>query len=311
LIELARYNDYLGKNKWEWCYGAILIIPGGKPVWCPLGSAVGIEKNIRLYQECAHGEKDEATLLGVLHALHAQIWAPIEKVLPAETTNVAISPDGELNFVSFTTLTDSNDKFLAERYSIRYVASGRDLLGGKKSGGNLGTVIFADPDFEGKTLVPNSAQSTTSAGSVRLMEMRGLQNLLLFPLPGTAAEATGLQKLIERANRKVTVFLGSAATEAELRRVDSPRILHLATHGFFLPESELGNSKNVLGKIEDIPKGKLVDPTAPIRKAVATRVVCGQACANASVFTSAHEMVISSRDVATPVEWPSTPLLCR
>ena len=260
LIELARYNDYLGKNKWEWCYGAIVITPGRKPVWCPLGSAVEIEKNIKLYQECAHGEKDEATLISVLHALHAQIWAPIEKVLPAGTTNVAISPDGELNFVSFTTIIDSDNKFLAERFSIRYVASGRDLLGEKKSSGNPVAVIFADPDFEGKTLVPNSARSTTSTVSARLMEMRDLQNLLLPPLPGTAVEATGLQKLIDRANRKATVFLGIAATEAELRRVDSPRILHLATHGFFLPESELGNSKSVLGKIEDIPKGKLVNP---------------------------------------------------
>lgn len=260
LIEFARYNDYLGKNKWEWCYGAIVISPGRRSVWCPLGSAVEMEKNIKLYQECAHGKKDEATLIGVLHALHAEIWAPIEKVLSAETTNVAISPDGELNFVSFATIVDSDNKFLAEQYSIRYVASGRDLLGEKKSGGNPAAIIFADPDFEGKALVPNSSQSTTSAAQVRLMEMRGLQDLLLPPLPGTASEATGLQKLIESADRKVTVFLGSTATEAELRRVDSPRILHLATHGFFLPQGELGNSPNVLGRMEDIPKGKLVNP---------------------------------------------------
>ena len=42
------------------------------------------------------------------------------------------------------------------------------------------------------------------------------------------------------------VFLGSNATEAELGQVSSPRVLHLATHGFFLPEVELGKQTNPL-----------------------------------------------------------------
>ena len=67
--------------------------------------------------------------------------------------------------------------------------------------------------------------------------MRDLQSMCLRPLPGTAAEAAALEK---RAGKAVKVFLGPNATEAELRQVSSPRVLHLATHGFFLPEIELG-----------------------------------------------------------------------
>ena len=36
--------------------------------------------------------------------------------------------------------------------------------------------------------------------------------------------------------REVVLHLGRGATEAQLRRVQSPRLLHLATHGFVLPE---------------------------------------------------------------------------
>jgi CHAT domain-containing protein len=38
----------------------------------------------------------------------------------------------------------------------------------------------------------------------------------------------------------VELYLGKGATEAELRRVQSPHVLHLATHGFFLPEINTG-----------------------------------------------------------------------
>jgi CHAT domain-containing protein len=44
------------------------------------------------------------------------------------------------------------------------------------------------------------------------------------------------------------VFLGADATEAQLRAINSPRILHLATHGFFLAENkneQRGNDRKV------------------------------------------------------------------
>jgi CHAT domain-containing protein len=58
----------------------------------------------------------------------------------------------------------------------------------------------------------------------------------------------------------VKVFLGSNATEAELGQVSSPRVLHLATHGFFLPEVELGKQTNPLQQPREISKTKLQNP---------------------------------------------------
>jgi len=259
LIEFVRYNDSLGKNKWEWRYGAILIASGSKPGWCQLASAAEIEKSIRLYQECTRGERDEATLIDVLHALHAQVWAPIEKLLPAGTATVAVSPDGELNFVSFATLIDAEDKFLCEKYSIRYLASGRDLLRQNKSGRGPVTVIFANPDFEGADIALTSADGQMTALHSREM-IRDLQSLSLFPLPGTAKEAARVEALIRKRNGKVKVFLGANATEAELRRVNSPRILHLATHGLFLPETEIGKEADPLHLLNPVPPRMLLNP---------------------------------------------------
>jgi len=40
-------------------------------------------------------------LSSVLKVLNNQVWAPIEKALPAGTTTVIVSPDADLSFVSF------------------------------------------------------------------------------------------------------------------------------------------------------------------------------------------------------------------
>jgi hypothetical protein len=46
-------------------------------------------------------------LSSVLKALNNRVWAPIEKILPAGTTTVIVSPDAELSFVSLRDAPDS------------------------------------------------------------------------------------------------------------------------------------------------------------------------------------------------------------
>jgi CHAT domain-containing protein len=63
-----------------------------------------------------------------LQALYEALWTPIDQALHAQTKRIIISPDGQLNFVSFATLLTKDKRFLAQTYSVQYVASGRDLL---------------------------------------------------------------------------------------------------------------------------------------------------------------------------------------
>jgi CHAT domain-containing protein/Tfp pilus assembly protein PilF len=257
LIEVIRYNHYLGKNKSEPRYGAVVIAATGQPKWVPLGDATEIEKAIALYQKSARGKTDEPTLRNALQTLYAQIWSPIGKALPNGTKRVTLSPDSQLNFVSFATLLGADDKFVGERYSISYVASGRDLLRETKASSNSTIMVYANPDFGGKTATLSLKSTVAPAVALRSVEMRDVRDLLLPQLPGTAAEAAAIEK---RFRSSAKLFLSENATKAQLQRVDSPHILHLATHGFFLPEIDLGRSFDALQSAKDIPKGKLVNP---------------------------------------------------
>jgi CHAT domain-containing protein len=59
--------------------------------------------------------------------------------------------------------------------------------------------------------------------------------LRFLPLPGTAEEARAIGKVLPSAK----VLLGPDATEAAIKAAAHPRIVHLATHGFFLPVEQV------------------------------------------------------------------------
>jgi hypothetical protein len=86
---------------------------------------------------------------------------------------------------------------------------------------------------------------------MRQAETRDLANLSLPPLRGTARESAALQAMANSWDWPVKTYLGVDATEVQLRAARSPRILHLATHGFFLPDTEAEGVKVREGAFRD------------------------------------------------------------
>jgi CHAT domain-containing protein len=180
----------------------------------------------------------ETTLHDVLRTLHDQVGAPTEKAMPAGTKTLILSPDGALNFISFGTLLTSGEDFLVEKYSIRYVASGRDLLREAEASGTPLLAAFGNPAFGAEANPVAQPTDTSDPLAMRATERGDFGNVFLSALPGTEKECAGLKAKAEASGVPCRVFLGAEATEAQLRAIKSPRILHLATHGFFLPETK-------------------------------------------------------------------------
>ena len=245
LLEFARYSRHLGKGKFEICYGVILVAnpkvelqtaKAGEVVWVPLGSAKSIERTLKEYGEVMRGERRGE--LSLLRTLHAQLFEPIQKRLPKGITTLVISPDAELNFMSFATLVNEQDRFLAEQYTIKYVASGRDLVfgrAGKKGSRRL--AVFANPAFGEKPAVAGSSATNVVHLTMMTTDQRDYAGFTLVPLPNTLQEAEFLRERSSGWNMQGVMYAGAEATEAEVKAVKSPYILHLSTHGFFLPDT--------------------------------------------------------------------------
>ena len=69
---------------------------------------------MRRYGTLVRGSPQEDELSENLQALYEALWAPIGQALPSQTKRIIISPDGELNFISFATLLTKDKQFLAQ-----------------------------------------------------------------------------------------------------------------------------------------------------------------------------------------------------
>ena len=238
LVEYLRYSNYLGNEKWDQRYGAIVLFCQGAPLWIPLGKVNEIEHLVRRYGTLVRGSPQEEELSASLQELYEALWAPIDQALPSQTKRIIISPDGELNFISFATLLTKDEQFLAQRYSVQYVASGRDLLRDPKPSTAKEVVLFANPDFDlaSTAMLAKADNRSADAGSIRGSEKRDVEDWSFESLTGTQKESDELIKKFAGWGWKPSDFTAKEATKEALLKIHSPYILHLATHGFFAQE---------------------------------------------------------------------------
>ena len=206
-------------------YAAYVLGHTGDPQLVELGPAQAIDEAVEKFRKAvADPDNDRAGELG--HALYALTFAKISPAL-GRTSDVLIAPDGALNVVPFSALVDDKGNFLVQRFTFTYLTSGRDLARlAIRTRAQGGGVIIADPSFD-------STGTTPAAGSSRGRRSADFANLVWPPLPGTGKEADA----VARTWAGLRVLRGADATESAVKSVRGPKILHLATHGFFLPDA--------------------------------------------------------------------------
>ena len=98
-----------------------------------------------------------------------------------------------------------------------------------------------------------------AAESEKVALSRSMQGINFSRLPGTKKEVEAIAAILGRSAGNT--YTGKAATESILTQMKSPRILHLATHGFFPSDqdwSSLMDEKSrgiaIIGKDKSAPK---------------------------------------------------------
>ena len=243
LVELVNFQPYDPKAPYRINpilpprrYAAYVLAGKGDPALIDLGPASVIDDAVEKFRKAVSNPR--STKVGDLG--NALYKLTIGKLMPAlgSTTDVLLAPDGTLNVVPFSALVDDQGKLLLETYTFTYLTSGRDLLRlALKSKAQGGGVIFADPAFDATQAAPGAAQGSRGA---RAADLSGL----MWPqLPGTGQEADEVEKTFSGLQE----YRGAKATEGALKALHGPKILHLATHGFFLNDEPPKKSRGAEG----------------------------------------------------------------
>jgi CHAT domain-containing protein len=232
LIEFAAYRPFYPKSEnEEEAYGearyvAYVIRREGKIGWRDLGSTKETDAEIIALRE-ALSDPRRRDVKALARSLDQRLTQPLRE-LTGDATQLLIAPDGALNLVPFEALMDEHKHYLIERYAISYLGSGRDLLRMQIARASKSVPLVIANPFFGAASEP---KLVARAGARRsITTARDLSGVYFAPLAGTALEARSIKSLFPEAN----VLTGREATVAALKQADAPRILHIATHGFFL-----------------------------------------------------------------------------
>ena len=150
-------------------------------------------------------------------------WQPIENRLGGKT-RIYFSSDGVYHKINVNTLRDVKaNKFLLEKFDVVYLLNPIQFLETKTPPGNVkhNAVLMGDPVFDVDVNAPRE----------RTVDINHFVSL-----PGTQEEIRAIDKVLKAHSWKTSLFMKGAATEANLKDVKSPAILHLASHGFFSPD---------------------------------------------------------------------------
>ena len=229
-------------------YVAYVLRREGEPLWVDLGESASVDADIAQLLtalKCPQTGKGIkgcpaiAEVKRLARAVDERVMRPVRKRL-GDTRQVFISPDGALNLIPFSALVDENNKYLVESYSLTYLTSGRDLLRLQVgSDSRQPPLVVANPAFGDMSRtssvttttapIPTPERRVEETQAKRSGDMGGMQ---FAPLQGTADEAKALGPMLTG----VRMLTQGEATETALKGVSAPRVLHIATHGFFLPD---------------------------------------------------------------------------
>jgi len=248
----------------------VLSAGSGKISVVPLAGTKGIDTLVEDWrrelmpppESLAEGDHGaEARYRDVGGRLRKAIWDPVAPHLSG-SKQVLIVPEGALNLVSMDSLPNDSGRYLAETAPLLHrLSAERDLLHpspGPSRG--RGLLSLGGPDFDAFPGAPlqlvSGAPSPEASAPDKPEAKRGatyrsprpvcsdFRSLRFEPLPGAAAEVSEIDTLWSKGmtrdhgKQEASLVLTGAAASEDAFKHNAPehRIVHVATHGFFLTD---------------------------------------------------------------------------
>ena len=144
---------------------------------------------------------------------YEQYWAKIDPIVAGKKT-LYFSPDGVYNQINVNTLKKADGDYVLNRFDVVIIGNSKDLLAlkNKKAIAKKDAFLLGFPDYGGAAPA----------------------------LPGTKIEIDVVSKILKASGYIVTQREQKVATEANIKGVKGPSLMHIATHGYFLPDASIG-----------------------------------------------------------------------
>jgi CHAT domain-containing protein len=185
---------------------------------------------------------------------YAQYWSKIDPLISGKK-QVFLSPDGIYNQININSLSDPAGAYVLNKYDLVIVGNAKDILTikGRPVATKKDAFLLGFPDYGGSN-VP--------------------------ALPATKTELDAVNKLLKTGGYTCKQYMESGATEAVLKSVKAPGLLHIATHGYFLEDADMSENGAVGISLENARNNPLL--RSGLLLAGAATTMSGEASVNLS-----------------------------
>ncbi len=144
---------------------------------------------------------------------YEQFWSRLDPALAGKKV-IYISADGVYNQISLNTLKKPDGDYLLNRYDLVMVGNSKDVValkGRKPVVSKKKAFLLGFPDYGGDAVAA---------------------------LPGTKVEIESIAAILKAGGYQATPYLQLEATEAAVKAMKGPTLVHIATHGYFQQDVE-------------------------------------------------------------------------
>jgi CHAT domain-containing protein/Flp pilus assembly protein TadD len=256
-VEFVHFRLYDKKWTDSTFYAALVLRQGMRfPTWIPLCEQEQLQEV--LHTDTHDTQQQTETLYSEKgNQLHQLVWQALEKEL-SNVKNIYYAPSGLLHKIAFNALpTEKNDSLLSDKYNLYLVSSTREVARLKKET----TAFTRDTASLYGGLLYDASQAAMIAAAKRYQRpssngrfldrfrkrTAGLPSAELRSgfsewkyLEGTKTETERIAAALSSRNIPHRFYTENAGNEESFKNLNGTQtgVIHLATHGFFLPDVE-------------------------------------------------------------------------
>jgi CHAT domain-containing protein len=214
---------------------------------------------INYYRNCIKFQKEDKFS-------YTKFFGEILEKIPSlkNKKRIYISPDGVYHQLNLLTLKNpKNNQYLADEFNIRLISNPKDLITfaqkPQKQIRNFKEYqihLFGYPQY---LINAPSIPDSMLIDKKRSFTFKFDENSSFFTkegkissLPGTKIEVENIENTAKSKKVKTLVYMNQDASEDNLKKLQNPDFLHIATHGFFLGgSSETEDDETRLTNLEN------------------------------------------------------------
>ncbi len=169
---------------------------------------------------------------------YGAFWEPIQKEI-GQVSTVYLSADGVYNQINLEAIPTPDGKYILDNSNIVLVSNTKDI-------------------YLRKVKSRNAADNTASMFGNPTFYLTASANPEISALPGTEKEISQLQFLLKQKGWATKEYIENTATEERIKELNSPKIFHVATHGFYKPTQQVTTENEMEGNEAQLTQNPLM-----------------------------------------------------